>query len=228
MNPLIGAYFLPLSSPSRSSFMRCQGKFNQIFRKVLNRPNNNVGPIYAPINMDCNLSLRYRIEPKTSALKVNQTFSIKCCSILSKKGLNKYFAAVINHARFLFPTTGHVHESYNTSHKFLDCLVIDDTQIRTLVRAPHVYFDQSPLRILCDVTVRILRSDFVQVVVARISTRSAPRCILLASCHYHNYSCVLVLLILIFDSCRYCLSMTQTRSMSSQISNIIDDGIRMA
>ena len=37
---------------------------------------------------------------------------------------NKYFAAVIDHARFLFPTTGHVHESYNTSRKFLDCQVI--------------------------------------------------------------------------------------------------------
>ena len=33
---------------------------------------------------------------------------------------NKYFAAVIGHVRFLFPTTAHVHESYNTSRKFLD------------------------------------------------------------------------------------------------------------
>ena len=41
-----------------------------------------------------------------------------------------------------------------------------DTQIRTLVRTPNVYFDQLALRILsCDVKTHILRSKFVHVVV---------------------------------------------------------------
>ena len=39
----------------------------------------------------------------------------------------------------------------------------------------------------------------------QISAGSALGCILLVSCHYCNYSCVLVLLILVFESCRYCI-----------------------
>ena len=52
-------------------------------------------------------------------------------------------------------------ESYNISRKFLNT---GDTQIRTLVRTPHLYFGQSASRILCDVTACISGSDFVQVV----------------------------------------------------------------
>ena len=60
-----------------------------------------------------------------------------------------------------------------------------DAQIRKIVRAPRIYFDQSLLRILRDVTARVLQSDFVQVVLDQISVYSALRGILLASCHYY-------------------------------------------
>ena len=53
-------------------------------------------------------------------------------------------------------------KSNNISRKLLDC----DTQINTLVCSPHVYLDQSALRILCDIMPRNSRSDFAQVVVA--------------------------------------------------------------
>ena len=45
-----------------------------------------------------------------------------------------------------------------------------DTQIRTLVRAQHVYFDPSAIRILYDGTLRISRSNFLQVVVAHFNS----------------------------------------------------------
>ena len=45
-----------------------------------------------------------------------------------------------------------------------------DTQIRALVRAPHIYLNQSALRILRDVMPRILRPDFVQVVIANFNS----------------------------------------------------------
>ena len=76
------------------------------------------------------------------------------------------------------------------------------------------------------ITARILRSEFVQIVLARISTCSDLRCILFASCHYCNYSCMpdasiahlcirQLSLSSFYDSC--------TRLMSSEISNIIDN-----
>ena len=49
-----------------------------------------------------------------------------------------------------------------------------DAQIWTLVRAPHVYLDQSALRIFCDVTPErhaFHGSNFVQVVVAYFVAR---------------------------------------------------------
>ena len=67
----------------------------------------------------------------------------------------------IDHTRFIFPTIVRMSESYNISRKFLNS---GDTQIRTLVCTPHLYFGQSASRILCDVTACISGSDFVQVV----------------------------------------------------------------
>ena len=37
---------------------------------------------------------------------------------------NKYFAAVINHARLIFPTIVHAYESLNISRKLLECQVM--------------------------------------------------------------------------------------------------------
>ena len=37
---------------------------------------------------------------------------------------NKYLAAVINHARLIFPANGHAQESNNISRKLLNCQVI--------------------------------------------------------------------------------------------------------
>ena len=47
---------------------------------------------------------------------------------------NRYFAAVIAHAGFIFPTTGHVKESYNTLCKFLDCQVISKNRHSSALR----------------------------------------------------------------------------------------------
>ena len=38
--------------------------------------------------------------------------------------INKYFAAVINHARLIFPTIVHAYESLNISRKLLECQVM--------------------------------------------------------------------------------------------------------
>ena len=70
-----------------------------------------------------------------------------------------------------------------------------DAQIRTLVHALHAEFDQKALRILCDVTPRILRSDFVQVVVELTLVRALtlfratyvfPIATLTIACQYSN------------------------------------------
>ena len=71
-------------------------------------------------------------------------------------------------------------------------------------RAPHVCFNQSAFRILCDVTAHISRSDFVQVDVVQISSCSVQCYLLFASCH----DCVLILLMLLYDICHYRRSMT--------------------
>ena len=83
--------------------------------------------------------------------------------------INKYFVVVIHHARLIFPTIVHAYESLNISRKLLENGMSGDAQIWTLVRAPHVYLDQSALRIFCDVTPArraFHGSNFVQVVVA--------------------------------------------------------------
>ena len=73
---------------------------------------------------------------------------------------NEYFAAVIDHARLIF--------SYNWSrtrkiqHLSLILGLLGDTQIRTLLRALHVYSNQSSLRILRDVSSSISWSEFVR------------------------------------------------------------------
>ena len=84
---------------------------------------------------------------------------------------NKYFAAIINHARLIFPTNAMVtHKKATTSR--VNYWTVRWYPKRTLVRAPHVYLDQSALRILCDVSPRISpsRSDFVQVVLANFNS----------------------------------------------------------
>ena len=52
--------------------------------------------------------------------------------------------------------------------KFFDSQA-GDTQTRTLFRALHFYFNQSVLRILCDVMARISQTNFVQVVLAHFN-----------------------------------------------------------
>ena len=77
-----------------------------------------------------------------------------------------------------------------------------DIQIRTLVCAPHVYFDQSALRIFCDVTVRIL----LKLVRAMFC---AAYFWPVASMHYNHCGLVLLMIIFhIFVTTHYCLSMT--------------------
>ena len=66
------------------------------------------------------------------------------------------------HNQFSLPQV--THNSGTTSRDNSE--LSGDTQIRTLISALHIYFEQSELRILCDVTARISRTDFVQVVLA--------------------------------------------------------------
>ena len=57
-------------------------------------------------------------------------------------------------------TTHDLHESVHTQRKFLDCPVLPKQG--NLSARPHVYFNQSLLRMFCDVTAHILGSDLVQ------------------------------------------------------------------
>ena len=105
-----------------------------------------------------------------------------------------------------------------------------DTQIRTLVRALHVYFDQSALWILCDVMPRISRSLFIQVVAAyaHFSVCFVP-CYLRFASYHHNYY-VLVCLYSIFvtvlpfyHSCTVLIF-----NLKSRISNMIGSNRQLA
>ena len=113
--------------------------------------------------------------------------------VKNEADFNKFYAMDIDQTRSIFPITGHVQESLSTLPKFLDCQGIPKSGTCPC----RAYFDPSLLRILCDVTGHILRSD-ENLFKLFSSMCSALRCIHLASCHYYNYSCLLVMLILVF------------------------------